>query len=112
MINKAEKILKSKIRTKQGLVGYVNNLFKEIDKVYATFDIGKLDLLSSYKDIIEHKLVKMLNFWEEINDNIKDEEEFQNKHSQSLQFEEQVKFQLKQLKNLLLKTKKFLSLIK
>ena len=52
-----------------------------------------------------------MNLWEEINDNIEDEEEFQNELSQSLQFEEKVKFQLKQ-KNLFLKTKKFLLSIK
>ena len=61
----------------RGLVSYVKNLFKDIDKFYATCDIGKLDLLSSYKDIIEDKLIKIMNLWEEINDNIEDEEEFQ-----------------------------------
>ena len=74
----AEKILKSKIRTKRGLVGYENNLLKDIDQIYATYAIGKLDLLSSYKDykdIIEDKLVKNMNLWEEINDNIEDEED-------------------------------------
>ena len=71
----AEKTLKSKIRTKRGLVGYVNNLLKDIDRIYATYAIGKLDLLSSYKDIIEDKLVKNMNLWEEINDNTEDEED-------------------------------------
>ena len=52
-----------------------------------------------------------MNLWEEINDNIEDEEEFQNELSQSLLFEEKVKFQLKQ-KTLFLKTKKFLLSIK
>ena len=45
----AAKILNSKIRTKRGLIGYVTNLFKEKSSKY---DIGKLRLLSSYKDII------------------------------------------------------------
>ena len=41
---------------------------------------------------MEDKLIKNMNLWEEINDNIEDEEEFQKELSQSLQFEEQVKF--------------------
>ena len=32
----AGKTLKSKICTKQGLGGYVNNLFKEIKEIYTT----------------------------------------------------------------------------
>ena len=35
-----EKILKSKNRTDQGLVGYINNLFKEIDKVIQHMVLG------------------------------------------------------------------------
>lgn len=62
-----------------------------------TYGIGKLDLLSSNKDIIEDKLVKITNLREEINDNNEDEEEFQKELLQSLQFEELVKFQLEQL---------------
>ena len=38
-----------------------------------------------------------MNLWDKINDNAEDEEVFQKELSQSLQFEEQVKFQLKQL---------------
>ena len=60
-----------------------------------TYDIGKLDLLSSYKDIIEDKLVKIMNLWEKINDNIEDGEESQVNFHRHLQFEEWVKFQLK-----------------
>ena len=97
----AEEILKSKIRRKRGLVGYVNNLFKKMYKIYATHDIGKLNLLSSYKYITEDKLVKIMNLWEEVNYNIEDEVEFQNELSQSLQFEV-----------LFLKRKKFLLSIK
>ena len=93
----AEKILKSKICTKRGLLGYVNNFFKKIDKIYAIYDVGKLDLLSSYEDIIEDKLVKIMNLREQINDNIENEEEFQKELSPSFKFREQVKFQLKQL---------------
>lgn len=52
----AEKILQSKNRTKP-----VKNLSNEIDKIYAANNIGKLDLLSSHKDIIEDKLVKIMN---------------------------------------------------
>ena len=66
------KILKSKNRTDQGLVGYINNLFKEIDKSYTAYGIGKLYLLPSHKDIIEDKLIKVMNKWEEINDNTED----------------------------------------
>ena len=37
-----------------------------------------------YKDTIEDKLVKIMNLWEEVNDNIEDEEEFQKElHSHS-----------------------------
>ena len=72
----AEKTLKKKIRTKWDLVGYVNNLFREIDKIYATYDIGKLDLLPSYKYITEDKLVKIMNLWEDTDNNIEDEEKF------------------------------------
>ena len=54
-------------------------------------------MLSSYKDIIEDKLVKITNLWAEINDNNEDEEEFQKEFLQSVQFEELVKFQLEQL---------------
>ena len=57
----SEKVLQSKIRTKRGIVGYVNNLFKETDDIYSTYDIRKLNLLSSHKDIIDDKLVKILN---------------------------------------------------
>lgn len=67
-----EKILKSKNRTDQGLVGYINNLFKEIDKSYTAYGIGKLHLLPSHKDIIEDKLIKVMNKWEETNDNTED----------------------------------------
>ena len=73
-MNMTGKILKSKIHPKRGLAGYVHNLFKETNKIYATYDIGKLDLLSSYKDI-EDKLVKIMNLWKEINGNIEDEED-------------------------------------
>ena len=66
-------------------------------KIYATYDIWKLDLLSSYKDIIEDILVQDMNLWGKITDNTDDEEKFQNKLSQSLQFEEQVDCQLKEL---------------
>ena len=44
-MNVAAKIVESETCTKRGLVGYLNNLFKEIDKIYTTYDIGKLDLL-------------------------------------------------------------------
>lgn len=57
----------------------------QLCKLNATFDIEQLDL-SLYKDIIEDKLVTIMNLLEEINDNIEDEEEFQNELSQSLQF--------------------------
>ena len=93
----SEKVLQSKIRTKRGIVGYVNNLFKETDNIYSTYDIRKLNLLSSHKDIIDDKLVKILNLWEEINDNIENEEEFQKELSQSLQLEEQVEFENKEI---------------
>ena len=92
----AEKILQSKNRTKP-----VKNLSNEIDKIYAANNIGKLDLLSSHKDIIEDKLVKIMNQWEEINDNTEDQEEFQNELQQFLQFEEQVLFQVKQLEKVI-----------
>ena len=36
LMNMSEKILQSKIRTKRGIVGYVN---KEIDNIYATCNI-------------------------------------------------------------------------
>ena len=85
-MNVEEKIVKSKHRTKRALVGY--------NKIYATYEIGKLDFLPSYKDIMENKLLKIMNLREDINDNIEDDKEFQNELSQSLQFEEQVKFQL------------------
>ena len=44
-MNVVVKIVESETCTKRGLVGYLNNLFKEIDKIYTTYDIGKLDLL-------------------------------------------------------------------
>ena len=100
----AKKILKSKIRTKQGLVGYVNNLFKDMDKIYAAYDIGKLEL-SLNKYVIEDNLVKLVNLCEKINDNIEDEEGFQKELSQSLRFEEQVKFQLKQFEKFIFENK-------
>ena len=34
------------------------------------------DLLSSCKDTTKDKLVKIMNLWQEINDNIGDEEKF------------------------------------
>ena len=34
------------------------------------------DLLSSSKDTIKDKLVKIMNLWQEINDNIGDDEKF------------------------------------
>ena len=60
-------------------------------------NIGKLDLLSSYKDSIEEALVKIINLWDEIIHNIEDEEKFQSELSQSLRFLEQVTFSLKRL---------------
>ena len=38
----AEKILESNNCTRRVLVGYVNNLSKKIDKIYAAYGIGKL----------------------------------------------------------------------
>ena len=54
---------------------------------------------------MEDKLVK-INLWQEINDNIGDEEEFRNELLQSLQFEEEVKFQLNQLGKFIFENKK------
>ena len=69
----------------------------EDKKCLLGYNIGKLDLLSSYKDSIEEALVKIINLWEEIIHNIEDEEKFQSELSQSLRFLEQVIFSLKQL---------------
>ena len=79
-MNVAAKIVESETCTKRGLVGYLNNLFKEIDKIYATYDIGKLDLL------------KVINLWKDTNDCIEAKEESQNELSQSFQFEERQNF--------------------
>ena len=51
----------------------------EKKKCLLVYNIGKQDLLSSYKNIIEDIIVTIINLWEEIKHNIEDEKEFQNK---------------------------------
>ena len=58
------------------------------------------------------ELVQHTALGQEINDNIADEGEFENELLQSLQFEEQVKFQLNQLGKFIFEKKKILSLTK
>ena len=58
------------------------------------------------------ELVQHTALGQEINDNIANEGEFENELLQSLQFEEQVKFQLNQLGKFIFEKKKILSLTK
>ena len=53
MINIAEKIMKSENRRKRGLTGYVYNLFKVIDKIYAVFYSKHLSCRRSVEDTLK-----------------------------------------------------------
>ena len=53
MINIVEKIMKSENRRKRGLVGYVYNLFKVIDKIYAVFYSKHLSCGRSVEDTLK-----------------------------------------------------------
>ena len=57
-----EKLIKSKSRTKGGLVGYVNKLFREIEDICNKFETSKLTSLTSYKEIIQAEARKNYEF--------------------------------------------------
>ena len=91
-----EKSQNSKTITKSGIVSYITKLCEEIEEAYKNYDRSKTMLLSltSYRDLLQEKLIKIMSLWEEINEDIQEEEDFQGELEKSLDFEAKIKFEI------------------
>ena len=69
---------KKKVRSRGGIVGYLNKLVKtDLAKIYAEFKDDDLISLVSYKDVLEEKLQTVMILSEEIQDATADPTEYQ-----------------------------------
>ena len=79
--------MERKIRSKNGSVGYINSLINnEIKNLCENYEYSKLTLCKSYKEILEEKSPSIILLWEEILDDIDDNDKHMEKFQKSMDF--------------------------
>ena len=92
--------MERKIRSKNGLVGYINGLINnEIKDLCENYEDSELTLCKSYKEILEEKSASIILLWEEILDDIDDDDKHMEEFQKSMDFQLKVKHQIKILES-------------
>ena len=93
--------MERKIRSKNGSVGYINGLINnEIKDLCENYEDSKLTLCKSYKEILEEKSASIILLWEEILDDIDDDDKHMEEFQKSnMDFQLKVKHQIKILES-------------
>ena len=93
--------MERKIRSKNGSVGYINGLINnEIKDLCENYEDSKLTLCKSYKEILEEKSASIILLWEEILDDIDDDDKNKEEFQKIMDFQLKVKHQIKFFKAL------------
>ena len=79
--------MERKIRSKNGSVGYINGLINnEIKDLCENYEDSELTLCKSYKEILEEKSASIILLWEEILDDIDDDDKHMEEFQKSMEF--------------------------
>ena len=92
--------MERKIRSKNGLVGYINGLINnEIKDLCENYEDSELTLCKSYKEILEEKSASIILLWEEMLDDIDDDDKHMEEFQKIMNFQLKVKHQIKILES-------------
>ena len=98
---------KKKVRSRGGIVGYLNKLVKtDLAKIYAEFKDDDLISLVSYKDVLEEKLQTVMILSEEIQDATADPTEYQADFDKYMDIEVSFRRDITKLKKFILEKEK------
>ena len=93
--------MERKIRSKNGSVDCLIN--NEIKDLCENDEDSKLTLCKSYKEILEEKSASIILLWEEILDDIDDDDKHMEEFQKSMDFQLKVKHQIKILTGIILR---------